>query len=213
MTSPRGFPARAASPDRHRNPPQQEEGLARPHPHAPPKESDLIVSNSADGMTHRRNLRQCARQAFQNLLGSGSHSLRLSPQPGARLAIFSIFVVMTPPEITDRWKRRVNRKASVRMRRFLYLSIFVPVMSVLLGGLLLGGCGSNGSSTSNPLPVPVSTTAPTGSVWQNPFMALNPANNAHNDSYMSDTYPYPGPMAALTAETLDWPNTVRELLT
>jgi hypothetical protein len=37
--------------------------------------------------------------------------------------------------------------------------------------------------------------APSGaeSPWQNPNMSPNPTNNIHNDSYLSDSYPYPGP--------------------
>ena len=40
------------------------------------------------------------------------------------------------------------------------------------------------------VPVPVSAPA----VPQNPFLSSNPFNNAHDDTYMSDTYPTPGPL-------------------
>ena len=31
-------------------------------------------------------------------------------------------------------------------------------------------------------------------VWQNPFMSLNPTNNVHCDSYLTDSYPFNGPI-------------------
>ena len=74
-----------------------------------------------------------------------------------------------------------------------------------LGGMLLSGCGA---STSNNVTAGstggagtgVNPLAPTGTrvanVWQNPFMSINPTNNVHCDSYMSDTYPFSGPTSA-----------------
>lgn len=36
--------------------------------------------------------------------------------------------------------------------------------------------------------------------WQNPHLSPNPGSNIHNDSYFSDTYPFPGPTKASALE-------------
>ena len=53
--------------------------------------------------------------------------------------------------------------------------------------------------------------------WQNPSMSLNPWNNIHNDSWFTDTYPFPGPTEVTGAKveliwkfTFDDPRTGRE---
>ena len=58
---------------------------------------------------------------------------------------------------------------------------------LLLGSLLLVACngGDDGSNNAQSRPY---------NVWQNPYMSLNGGNNIHNDSYLSDSYPYPGPL-------------------
>lgn len=65
--------------------------------------------------------------------------------------------------------------------------------------LPLAGCGS---SSSDNVVNPPSPSGPNfiSRLFQNPFMSPNPGSNIHNDSYLSDTYFYPGPVSANNTE-------------
>jgi hypothetical protein len=64
-----------------------------------------------------------------------------------------------------------NKSASIRL-------------PLLLGSILLAACGGGGDTPTSGRPY---------NVWQNPSLSSNPGNNIHNDSYLSDSYPYAGP--------------------
>lgn len=69
---------------------------------------------------------------------------------------------------------------------------------------LFSGCGESssnpivgGSGSNNPSPNPAPVAR---ALFQNPFLSPNPGSNIHNDSYLSDTYPFAGPVAGKSAE-------------
>jgi len=59
-------------------------------------------------------------------------------------------------------------------------------LSLFLGPFLLAACGGGDGLPVSGRPY---------DVWQNPYLSANPGNNVHNDSYLSDAYPYIGPSA------------------
>ena len=60
------------------------------------------------------------------------------------------------------------------------------LLPLLLAPLLVAACGGGDGQGDQGRPY---------DVWQNPFLSANPGNNIHNDSYLSDSYPYSGPSA------------------
>jgi hypothetical protein len=74
---------------------------------------------------------------------------------------------------------------------------FVLAAVILLLFTSITGCNTSSSSSSLWPPTPI-----TADIWQNPFMSLNPTNNVHNDSYMSDSYSYAGPNALRGSEII-----------
>jgi hypothetical protein len=86
-------------------------------------------------------------------------------------------------------------------------------IALVVCGTLAGCNGGSSSSSVQPVP-PVETSSSTttatptplpspvdNNVWQNPFMSTNPTNNIHNDSYLSDSYAYAGPVTAVNPVT------------
>lgn len=65
---------------------------------------------------------------------------------------------------------------------------YLAVLVTLLLMAMLTGCGGD-SGGSAPQRV--------ADIWQNPYLSPNPNSNVHSDSYMSDTYPFSGPTAAV----------------
>lgn len=75
------------------------------------------------------------------------------------------------------------------MRKF---SPKAKALCLALGWTLASGCGSSGDPTL-PIQSGGGASGPLSALYQNPFLSPNPGNNIHNDSYLSDTYEYPGP--------------------
>ncbi len=67
----------------------------------------------------------------------------------------------------------------------------VLVLMIVVAVMFLNGCGDSGSLRS--------FKNYSFYIWQNPLMSLNPANNVHCDSYMTDSYPYTGPNPGIQA--------------
>lgn len=67
------------------------------------------------------------------------------------------------------------------------LAARLPLAVLLAASALLLGACNDGDNGTNAIARPYD-------VWQNPFLSPNPGNNIHGDSYLSDTYPYTGPM-------------------
>lgn len=70
----------------------------------------------------------------------------------------------------------------------------VPTLLALCLSISLLGCGGGDSGSSTAASRPYN-------VWQNPFMSPNPGNNIHNDSYLTDSYPFVGPSAQGSVST------------
>ena len=71
----------------------------------------------------------------------------------------------------------------------------------LATAIFVSGCGDSTSSSvaapGSSFQSPVQAVPPLlRSLFQNPFLSPNPGSNIHNDSYLSDTYPFPGPVQA-----------------
>jgi hypothetical protein len=71
----------------------------------------------------------------------------------------------------------------------LYAAVFVAAFPLVL-------------DASDGPPVAISTAAARPyDVWQNPFLSPDPGNNVHDDSYLSDSYPYAGPVGGKATVT------------
>jgi len=100
-------------------------------------------------------------------------------------------------------------KSDVR-KQPMYSALFLTVIMVLA---IPGAAGAQDipPGPSTPLPVYIGAPAqanplPPVQVPQNPFLALNPWNNVHNDAWMSDVYNIAGPLGrqpTILTSTLD----------
>ncbi|OQA19885.1 MAG: hypothetical protein BWY64_00576 [bacterium ADurb.Bin363] len=61
----------------------------------------------------------------------------------------------------------------------------VLIVIIAIAVIFLNGCSDSGSWTN---------FNNSFFIWQNPLMSINPTNNVHNDSYMTDSYAYTGPV-------------------
>lgn len=75
------------------------------------------------------------------------------------------------------------------------MAVAAAVTSLIMG---LSGCGDS-AETVTPAPQ-VNQPSFLSPLFQNPFLSPNPGSNIHNDSYLSDTYPYPGPVSTNRAQ-------------
>lgn len=71
---------------------------------------------------------------------------------------------------------------------------FAPAGS--LNGSAGSAAGSSSGSAAGATPAPSNSPSIGWGIFQNPFLAPNPTNNIHNDSYLTDSYANSGPVSA-----------------